>query len=639
MDVVQVPLRWMVFLFSLVHTASTIQILNGTFGGSMTFDVTVPIPVNHRIQWAFGEIGDIDVIALVSDGETPLCSPQYRGRCEMSSNGTLRLDNMTYADDGYYSLFVFDEDDFDLDIVPHDLQIFSILREPSLSLISDLTIDGSNVTLHCDVEPNQNVTAYIFYRDQSPICSEPHVTCQGSYLDFTPISESDSGSYTCTIQNPVSSNTSNSLNVTVSVPVSAVTLTSNTSDLLLWPGRDSVSLRCSSNGTEVSYSWSLDGEPLPQDPQYQMTRNNSELIITPNTTKEYGYFMCTAKNWINSDNSTGLYLSLASPVSAVTVTSNTSGALWAGQDSVSLYCTAQGSAISFSWSLNGKHVSSNPPYYITQSDSPQNSNLIISPVSKNDNGAFTCTASNRINSETSIETNLNINWNPEGHVLYLAKPGEDDYVVLGCSWPGGNPPANVTMVFNNTSRTAQTNVTSNVSRDTIPRGSELTCVGERMGKTSLHSVVLEPPQSLEHNSSTIINIEDGETTAMTVTLLSGLPAEFTWVRLNPDPVPVQTGGRFTVDSNSSRSSLLVSQATVSESGVYECRVRNVIGSQNYNFTLRVTPQGNVHTIERKASDRHKELPASCVIMMPGGPNLLKASRYCTEEVQLCQYTT
>ncbi|XP_077112421.1 hemicentin-1-like [Ranitomeya variabilis] len=472
--------------------------VNGTFGGSVYFNVFVDLPDEYRIVWVSGETGDVTVIAEVNPGSVPEYHPQYRGRCELFQNETLRLDNLTSVDEGHYSLYVFNEKNFITEIVSYDLKLYTFLNAPSLSIISDRTVHGTNVTLRCDAG-NQEATTYAFYRDgQRIICSE-HVICRGSFLDFTPISEKDSGSYTCTIQNPVSANTSDSLSLIVVAPVSAVTLTSNISEVL-----------------------------------------------------------------------------------------------WAGEDSVSLHCSAQGSAIIFSWSLNGEPVSPNPPYSITQSDSPTNSTLTISPVSRHDAGPFTCTASNLANSETSNTLDLTIRWRPEGNVLCLVTSENDGYVVLGCSCPGGNPPANVTMKLNNTLSTAWTTVTRNISRDHNLQGSNLTCFGDQMGRTSSCTIALEPPHCSTHNNSAIIHIKEGEPVAMRVSLAPGLPAEFTWFHLNPDPVPVtvQAHRQITVESNGSTSTLFLSQARASESGSYECWARNIIGRGTFNFNLRVAKQAS-----------------------------------------------
>ncbi|CAJ0928381.1 unnamed protein product [Ranitomeya imitator] len=162
------------------------------------------------------------------------------------------------------------------------------------------------------------------------------------------------------------------------IPVSNVAVTSNVSGLV-WPGLDSVSLRCSADGTNVSYSWSLQGAAISGGGRYLLTDNNATLIISPVSTDDSGSFICTATNIINSLNSRNVTFNLASPVSAVMLTNNTSAVLWAGEDSASFHCSAQGSAITFSWRLNGTQVLSKPPYSITQSDSPPNSTLTISP--------------------------------------------------------------------------------------------------------------------------------------------------------------------------------------------------------------------------------------------------------------------
>ncbi|KAG8536482.1 hypothetical protein GDO81_026261, partial [Engystomops pustulosus] len=174
---------------------------------------------------------------------------------------------------------------------------------------SALLIDGSYVTLDCDAG-SQDVTSYTFYRDEKTICSEPPVTCRGRYLDFTPITEKDSGSYTCSIQNPVSTSTSNSLSLIVYVAVSDVVVTSNVSGLV-WPGIDSVSLRCSARGTDVSYSWSLQGVPISGGGRFHVTENNTRLVISPVSSDDSGSFICTARNLLNSQNSSDVRLSLA----------------------------------------------------------------------------------------------------------------------------------------------------------------------------------------------------------------------------------------------------------------------------------------------------------------------------------------
>ncbi|XP_056399610.1 hepatic and glial cell adhesion molecule-like [Hyla sarda] len=374
--------------------------VNGRLGYSVDFDIPVPLPTEHRIYWNFGHAGQVTVITKLASGDNPMYHPLYRGRCQLFNNGTLRLNNISYADQGTYKLKLFNPSNFTSYIQDYRLGVYEILSTPVLRSTGRL-VTGTNVTLQCDAGV-QNVTTYTFYRDQTPICSEPNVICRGSSLYFTPISENDSGSYTCNIQNPISNSTSHPTQWTVYTAVSGVTLTSNTSE-----------------------------------------------------------------------------------------------ELWAGQDSASLHCTAQGSAINLSWSLNGNPVSPNPPYYITQSGSPPKSTLTISPLSKYDNGPFTCTASNIVNSETSNELNLDLKWYPEGNIACTAQANDENMLQLDCSWPGGQPAANVTMIFNNIEEAGQNEITKNVALSQSTEKSNLTCVGDHLGNTFACSLIFGTPLDLQ----------------------------------------------------------------------------------------------------------------------------------------------
>ncbi|XP_069802601.1 carcinoembryonic antigen-related cell adhesion molecule 2-like isoform X2 [Dendropsophus ebraccatus] len=377
-------------------------VINGALGGSAYFNVSEPTTTD--VSWQYKS-------PQALEPERLRCNNKLIKKCE-TKNGSLILYNITYNDEGEYIMtYIMTECKKE---ERYYLQVYDYLSAPVLrSNHTRFVTNGTNVTLRCDAEQYQNVTAYTFYQDQTPICFEPNVICRGRYLDFTPITEKHSGSYTCTIRNPISNNTSDFLNLTV-----------------------------------------------------------------------------------------------LAPVTVVTVTSDTSGALWAGEDSVSLYCTAQGSPITFSWSLNGNPVSSIPPYYITQSDSPPSSNLTISPVSKNDIGSFTCTASSLKNNKSSNAANLNINWYPEGIIQCIAKTTSQT-VQLGCKWSRGKPAAYVTMVYNNTTEINLDGVSREVALSSIIRGSNLICNGIQLERTSSCVLLFYPISQQGLNGEVIAGIVTG----------------------------------------------------------------------------------------------------------------------------------
>ncbi|KAM4703042.1 cell adhesion molecule CEACAM1-like [Rhinophrynus dorsalis] len=359
-------------------------------------------------------------------------------------------------------------------------------------------INGTNVTLRCDAG-SQTVTDYIFSGSKENICSENHVTCNQNLLHFHPITDSDNGNYTCTIQNPISKNTSAPLVLTVQVPVSNVTLSSNATTDLLWVDKDFVSLTCSAFGTNVVYSWSLNGIPLSQDSRYHLSNGNSTLII--------------------------------------------------------------------------------------------------SPVSRKDNGSFTCTASNSVNNETSKPLKLQLAWFPDGPIVYdITRNGNN--LTLLCSWPGGNPAANVTMIFQNINETQQDQVTRNVSYDSS-LNEVLICLGAQLGLEVNNSVTIELPK-LEEQINSHNSVVAGGSVIMTVILMSNrngrafqprsqiLPSTFSWFHLKHQSTPITTGGRFTVISSDYKSSLEITEVTENENGDYECIAENAVGSSTFYFVLNVT---------------------------------------------------
>ncbi|XP_040182552.1 carcinoembryonic antigen-related cell adhesion molecule 1-like [Rana temporaria] len=563
------------------------KVENGTFGKSVYFYESVPTQVIPFIQWIFND----NTIAQIIPFGTPVCiGNQYTGRCNLYENGTLRLNSLTLADEGNYTMTAQYPNTTLIKRSIYELRVYNVLNAPVLSSnsTSNNLIGGTYVSLHCNAN-GQTVTTYTFYLNGKN-CSGSHVTCQDANLYFQPITGIDSGRYTCTIQNPVSSSTSNTLHLNVSDPVSDVKLTSNISGWV-WPGIDVVSLTCSARGTNITYSWSLQGVPLPPDSRYHFTVNNTVLTISNVTANDTGNFTCTATNWINNQTSNEVNLTLGSKISAVTLTGNISGSyIWVGEDSVSLHCSADGSNVTFFWTLNGALITPGSQYRISEGDSPLLSNLLISPVSKTDAGPFICAASNRLGSKTSNALNLSLAWNPEENIACSVMPDGQDFK-LGCSWSGGHPEANVSLTFNGTTENGTNNVTSPASIGDV-QGTDLTCLGDQLGRKSLCTLRIGPPEALGHDNTTITDTRVGGTVNLTVTLELGLPATFTWLHSLSSQSKESIQIRESSESSTNfSSSYLIRDVTVNDAGKYECIAKNIIGTQSFLFIVSVTENG------------------------------------------------
>ncbi|XP_068098334.1 carcinoembryonic antigen-related cell adhesion molecule 1-like [Hyperolius riggenbachi] len=560
-------------------------IVGGTVGQYVIFKETVSVYID-LVTWKYNN----SLVGEFYNG-TSECYNRYIGRCRVSRDGTLRLYNLTFDDEDIYHMAAKSEEDANItEESTYELRVYPALNAPVLDVnsTSHRFVSGTYVRLHCNTS-SQNVTDYSFKRGGKDICKERYVTCRDSYLYFQPMKAVHNGSYTCAIGNPTTYNTSNTLQLTATEPVSSVKLTSDKSGLL-WPGRDDVALYCAAEGTNLSYSWSLQGAPLPQDPRYVLRKNNSTLRISPVNKNDNGAFTCTASNWINHKTSKQLVLNLASEVSAVTLTSNNSGLLWDGEDSVSLNCSAVGSGTDFLWKLNGKTIRQDSRYRITQKGSPPSSNLTISPVRKSDSGSFSCTVSNKINITMSKELTLRLAWRPEGEIRCSVERDRHG-VELDCSWPGGEPAAYVTQHFNGVIVAGRDKVSTSFPQY-ILQGKELICRGEQLGRTSECIVQFEPPQAPGHDNSSLIKADIGSTVVLTVNLIPALPAEFTWYRLTPKPVPVPDNIRLIVESSSFMSRLRIRDIRPEDAEKYECRAKNIIGTQYFLFEIDSPVESN-----------------------------------------------
>nr|DBA15902.1 TPA: hypothetical protein GDO54_003356 [Pyxicephalus adspersus] len=379
------------------------------------------------------------------------------------------------------------------------LSLASSLSAPVLILNPDHDhlVSGSNVTLHCNAG-NQHIETYIFYRDGKNICSQPHVTCRDSYLYFQPITESDSGSYTCAIQNPVSISTSNTLQVTISAPGSGTELNSNTLEWV-WEG-ESVSLYCSTQVVDVTILWKVDGNLLPPSDRYDIFNNEAKT----------------------------------------------------------------------------------------------NSTLTISPIFINDTGSYTCEVTNTMVKEISNAVNLNVAKPPDSLSIDCTAKAYIGGILLTCSWTGGQPAADIKLSFNGTINKGQNMVNRSINLDNDVQQAEFICHGNQLGKISKCNITLERPLSKSHDNNAVTSVTEGENIKLTVSLTSQNPLfpEYNWFHLSPDTVNITSDGKYTVESSSSQSTLIISNVTGNESGNYECKVRNTIGSTSFKFNLEVKSKGS-----------------------------------------------
>ncbi|KAM4016360.1 V-set and immunoglobulin domain-containing protein 10-like isoform 1-T2 [Anomaloglossus baeobatrachus] len=484
-------------LLSTIGTVATVSQFYASVGGSaLIFPSSTPNP-DHRIDWNL----DIDGAVIVT--QLPYSSPTYNGRCAtgactLYANGSLQIDQLIAIDNRTYSV------SFQAGgvLIKEQVQliVYDPLTPPSVIVSTSIRpVHGDSLNLMCDAG-TQTVHRVYFYRNDILVSCTSHLSCSSSsvYLYFTPILGSDTGYYTCGIENPVSSSRSSWTYLDVAVPVSGVTLRSNVSGPVI-AEQEAVSLLCSSSGTEVSYNWTLKGLPLPQSPRYTLTSDDA--------------------------------------------------------------------------------------------------NLVISPVSRSDQGTFTCEVSNYLNSQRSNP--LNLTWSPEGNIECGAER-LGQRVQLSCLWPGGYPPAAVHLMYQNTILSGSDLSTTIVQTSQLPLGTQLSCTGSHAGSNQVCSLVIDIPRSAGFINDSIKKVSKGDSAVLSVTLNSGgaqdaqiFPAKFSWVRLDPSPSKLFTMNDVTIMSDDYSSYLIILDMSEDFSGEYRCNAENTMGSNSFTFILNVKEEENL----------------------------------------------
>ncbi|XP_066463261.1 V-set and immunoglobulin domain-containing protein 10-like 2 [Eleutherodactylus coqui] len=164
-----------------------------------------------------------------------------------------------------------------------------------------------------------------------------------------------------------------------------------------------------------------------------------------------------------------------------------------------------------------------------------------------DNRSFTCIASNPISSETSNGVSLNLAGYPDGDIKCLSN-SNNEYFTFVCAWENGHPPANVTMTFNGTTETKPNIVFRIVRLNDRIQGSDLTCSGDQLGRTSTCTMTLAPPPQCQWSGGEIAGIVIGTVAVLiileviifiTLRQMKKTPQSTVYVNTSGSPPPLQ----------------------------------------------------------------------------------------------------
>ncbi|OBS78401.1 hypothetical protein A6R68_19212 [Neotoma lepida] len=188
-------------------------------------------------------------------------------------------------------------------------------------------------------------------------------------------------------------------------------------------------------GTEpLTFSWH---HQTPRGPEEVLVGlSEPKLQLDPVNRTHLGWYRCSASNAVNQLSSDGAFLDVIygpdKPVITVEPLGFTEDGFWASEkEEVTLSCLAASNPPShYVWFRDDSQVHIGPTY-------------IIASASRTHTGLYTCLAHNsHLDTHTQTAVQLTIYWEPpRSPTCWTTATVGDQFIMLSCEWPGGEPPA------------------------------------------------------------------------------------------------------------------------------------------------------------------------------------------------------
>ncbi|KAB1255012.1 V-set and immunoglobulin domain-containing protein 10-like 2 [Camelus dromedarius] len=363
--------------------------------------------------------------------------------------------------------------------------------------------------------------------------------------------------------------TSSYLTLAVLVPVSKPQV--RLSDPAPVEGTSVVATCAVQEGTEpVTFAWQ---HQAPRGPGEALVGPTKRLLqLDPVNRTHLGWYVCFAHNAVNQLSSDGAFLDVIygpdNPVITVEPLGFTEEGFWASErEEVTLSCLAASNPPShYVWLHDHTQIHTGPTY-------------IIASAGRAHTGLYTCLARNsRLDTRTQSTIQLNI---------YFG----DQFIVLSCEWPGGEPPAVLSWLDGQ--QRPLGNSSSSLAVHLLPAqedlaGSEFTCQGAHPLRVPDPNcrLRLEAPQ-LAVAEPRVSVLEGGEAWLGCALLGSTPPAQLLWLGPQRRQVEPGTSG-FTLHPEGAQLRLRVWDADPAHhGGTYQCVARSALGSCSQSVLLEV----------------------------------------------------
>ncbi|ELW71060.1 Carcinoembryonic antigen-related cell adhesion molecule 1 [Tupaia chinensis] len=281
-----------VSLLTFWHLPITAQLtiksepFNATQGKDVLLSVyNVPVDVSGY-QWYRGERVDRSQLILQYETNSQRVTegPQYSGRKEIFSNGSLLLRNVRQEDSGFYTIHTITG--IETDQASGQFRVFSELPKPFITSNNSHPMeDKDSVKLAC--EPETPDTTYRWWINGMSLPDSDRIvlTKDNRTLTLLSVTRTNKGPYGCETQNPVSTGRSDPITLDISYGPDPPTISPPDSN---YPPGSNLSLSChAASKPPAQYFWFL-----PRRPQ-----QSTQVLFIPNIHKhDGGSYICLARN-------------------------------------------------------------------------------------------------------------------------------------------------------------------------------------------------------------------------------------------------------------------------------------------------------------------------------------------------------
>ncbi|XP_063442513.1 hemicentin-1-like [Mytilus trossulus] len=292
---------------------------------------------------------------------------------------------------------------------------------PNIHVLKSLydVIVTSNITLACNVSATPNVTNITWQKVSTNETTDIEIdnvkygggTVNEPSLTIWHLENDDEGWYTCTAENLVGIGTSDQIYINITGDIPMITIPQNSYDVILG---ENVTIACEISShpppTKVSWQYKVAGDFTPitiDDVRFSGSSvANPSLTISFVTFEDDGVYICVVDNFVGEGKSNLTILSVIGDPPAVSVSSTLYDVV--EDDNVTLQCNTSGipDVQSVSWHLNltaTNHIQNMIRYQTALEPS-----LTILSAALNDEGLYTCTATNLAGTTRGVPIQLNV---------------------------------------------------------------------------------------------------------------------------------------------------------------------------------------------------------------------------------------